>query len=848
MLAIVDSSTDEASSPPPQGALTTEESGLLAMAMQPAACLMPALVGAPEVPGYEIISKLGVGASGEVWLADEIETGRIAALKILHHKGATGASAEVMQREIRMLATLVHPNLVLLHRAVTTRDGRHGLATEWIDGWPLDEWLEQHPDVPLTKKLEIFRGIVAGVAFLHDHGVIHRDLKPANLIVDAEGRPKIVDFGLARLHQEATATGSDGGSIGVSGTLHFMAPEQAANGPGARTMPVDVYALGLILHRLLTGTWLRPATDTPAETLALVINPPPLVFHGPARELPRDLLAILRQALATDSSRRYRHARDLEADLDRYAAKQPVAARKHTLFYLTTTLLRRQARRSVFAACLVLAALTAGGVIYHRHRLVVERNEKNLRYAYTLTSFTLSQLRDELRAAVPEEKGDRYPAGVVFPDAADVGIPLLPVDSNGELDLRYYHAQLADLRAAISEGHAQQRSALTAIQAALDLYSQLAREAPDDPQRLMDAARARISFALLLEQTGQTVAAGTEACKVLAQLDRLATWPDFDPTHLIPIRCDALWLAAKDAHRVGDPAKAVGLAREMLATARSMPSGLLVRPENEIAPRIALAALDLVTYALDADATLLAGVENDINHATQACRAAYEHEPEIPALARGLGYCLLAQARMTLRTGSGGELRPLFEEAERILIGPGSRVRLSSFPLIKDFAAITNAWTGSVLDHPDPSVPGAAAEIAYRFIRYLRENGAADDATVIERARLYVNESRLASRFNDLEKAARASTGAVRILGSRQQKDPDRISLALLTAVALHQARTLAVYPNSIWRENHHGPYLERLLKQLSDRSTELIPEQQRELEALRSAPLVDRQNHGISH
>lgn len=552
------------------------EAGLLEMALEPGEGGKPAAVaGAPEVPGFEIIGRLGTGSSGEVWLADEPETGRIVALKILHRYGAAGASEEVLQREFRILAKLIHPNLVLLYHGIATSDGRQGLAMEWIDGWPLDEWLGRHPDLTLTEKLGLFHGIARGVAFLHDHGVIHRDLKPANVIVDARGVAKIVDFGLARLHREGTASGADGGSMGVSGTLHFMAPEQAANGRGSRAMPVDVYALGLILHRILTGEWLRSTEGTPAETLALVLNPPPLVLRGPGRHLPRDLQSILRQALAPDPARRYHHARDLEVDLDRFSARLPVAARRHTLFYLTTTLLRRQARRSAFAGGLVLAGLAAGGALYQRHRAVAERNEANLRHAYTLTSFTLGQLRDELRAAAPEEKTNPKAIGGDFPVAGAGASPRLPVDAAGELDLRYYHALLADLRSATSEGHARYEDALKSIRQALDLYSKLALEAPDDPKRLLDAARARLSFARLLDRAGRTESAGVHARKARRQLDRLANWPGFDPAPLPPLRCDVLRLLAKDARHAGDPVRACGLAREMMAAAGSLPSGLL---------------------------------------------------------------------------------------------------------------------------------------------------------------------------------------------------------------------------------------------------------------------------------
>jgi tetratricopeptide (TPR) repeat protein len=811
------------------------QAGLLAVALQQQCHTWAAVEGAPEVPGYEIIGRLGAGSSGEVWLAEELETGRTLALKILHRHGAAGASAEFLQREIQMLAKLVHPNLVLLHNVVVTSDGRQGLATEWIDGWPLDEWLQRHPDLTLTRKLELFHGIVKGVAFLHDHGVIHRDLKPANLIVDAEGRAKIVDFGLARFYREDAATGTDGGSIGVSGTLHFMAPEQAANRDGARAMPVDVYALGLIFHRILTGNWLLPPGGTPVETLAMVLHPPPLALHGPARALPRDLQSILRQSLAPDPAHRYRHARDLGADLDRFAAKQPVAARKHTVVYLITTLLRRQARRSIIAACLVLAGLAAGGTIYHRHRQVVARNEANLRYAYTLTSFTLGELRDELRAAVPEEKDHPQTGGGGFPEAADVGIPVLPVDAAGELDLRYYHAQLADLRSATLEGQANYHTALTSIQKALDLFCQLALESPHDPKRLLDATQARLSFTRLLDRTERSEAAGREAQKTLLMLGRLAAMPGCDPALLPPLRCDALRLAARDAYRLGEPARAVALVREMLAAAGSLPTGLLVRPENEVAPRLALAVSDLATYAIAADSAGLQEARREIDRAIATCRAARERDPEIPALTRGLAYCLHAKARLSLHAGPLDEMRALMAEGAELLIGRTSPVRLSSFPLVRDYFATATAWAGALQEHPDANaeVADAALDLAQRFVTCLRSNGGATGDVMLLRARLFLHESQLACRFHGRGKAARPAARALRLLRPLQVQDPDRLHLALLTAVALHQVRGLAEFPHADWSEEDHGAHLNRLMKQLSDRSAELTPEQRREFLSL---------------
>lgn len=801
--------------------------GLMELAVGPE---MPRVAGAPEVVGFEIIGRLGSGSSGEVWLAEEVAAGRTVALKILHRHGA---SEEVLQREFRILAKLVHPNLVRLYHGVETADGRQGIAMEWIDGWSLDEWLQKHPDLPLMEKLELFQGIVRGVAYLHDHGVIHRDLKPANVIVDMHGVAKIVDFGLARLHQAETASGGDGGSVGVSGTLHFMAPEQAANGKGARAMPVDVYALGLMLHRILTGKWLRSPEGTPAETLARVLNPRPLVLEGTDRQLPRDLRSILHQALAADPADRYHHARELEADLERFSAKLPVAARRHTLAYLTTTFLRRQARRSALAGGLVLVGLVAGGILYQRQRVVAERNAANLRYAYTLTSFTLRQLRDELRASVPDDDHSPLTGLDGLPEAADGATPVLPVNAAGELDLRYYQALLSDLRSATSEGRAQYRPALISIQHSLDLFSKLAIENSHDPKRLLDAAQARLSFARLLARVGRMDEAGGQARKSLIQVDRLSAWPGFDPASLPPLRCDALRLLAQQAHHAGDSATAVRLGRELLVACETLPAGLLIRPENEIMPRLAMAASDLATYALAADSSLLQEVLLKINQATVVCRAAYEREPQSPPLACGLAQCLHATARLSMRAGPGADIQKLLDEAAELLIDIPSGVRLSTLPLVWEISGTATDWAGTMQNHPDFTVSNAALSLAQKFTVHLRHSGDGRDAVLIQRARIHLYQSRLACRFQGRQAGARPVSFAVGLLRPRQLRDPDRIPLALLTAAALHQAQSLADIPATKWNEEW-ARHFEDLLTHLSKVAEKLTPEQRRELATLR--------------
>lgn len=599
-------------------------------------------------------------------------------------------------------------------------------------------------------------------------------------------------------------------------------------------MPVDVYALGLILHRLLTGEWLRPAAGTHAETLARVLHPPPLVLDGANRQLPRDLKSILHKALAPDPADRYHHARELDADLIRFASKLPVTARNHTLFYLTSTFLRRQAKRSAVAGILVMAGLVAGGILYQRHRAVTARNEANLKYAYTLTSFTLQQLRDELHT-YGSDTNESMADGLDMPNAIDGANFSLPVDANGELDLRYYQAMLADLRSATSEGQAKYLPALRSIRSALDLFSKLAKESPDDPKRLFDAAQARLSFSRLLGRVGRTDEAGEHARKTLVQLDRLQQWRDFDPAPLLPLRCDALRLLAQQSHHAGDSAGAVRLCREMLVACEAFPSGLLLRPENETLPRMALAAVDLAAYSVAAGPEFLPDARKKIEQITAVCRSAWEKDPKSFPLTCGLAHSLHALARIGLHEGKESDLRPLFKEAADLLIRVDSASGRSSLPLVWSISRTATEWAGTLLDHPDPEIPKSALMLAQRFTIHLRRSGDERQDVMIQRGQIYLYQSRLACRVNDRENAVRPCNLAMAMLRPRQLSDPECDSLALLTAETLHLGRSLANLPESKWNDEC-SQHLDSLLSRLSEEADQLSPNQRQTLASISAA------------
>ncbi len=193
---------------------------------------------------YRIVSLLGKGGMGEVYRADDIRLGQSVALKFLTAALATDKDRlERLVDEVRLGREISHPNVCRLYD-IAEAEGHHFLVMEYVDGEDLASLLRRIGRLPGDKALEIARGLCAGLAAAHDKGVIHRDLKPANVMVDGHGHARIADFGLAALAGGA-------GVADMSGTPHYMAPEQLTG--ESASLRSDVYALGLVLHEMLTG-------------------------------------------------------------------------------------------------------------------------------------------------------------------------------------------------------------------------------------------------------------------------------------------------------------------------------------------------------------------------------------------------------------------------------------------------------------------------------------------------------------------------------------------------------------------------------------------------------------------
>src|SRR5436305_1454244 len=267
---------------------------------------------------YRIMRKLGAGGMANVYLAEDQELGRRVAIKILNDRHAGDEQfIERFRREAKNAAALSHPNIVSIYDRGEA-EGTYYIAMEYLDGRSLKELIVSRGPAPVNVSIEYARQILSALRFAHRHGIVHRDIKPHNALVDAEGRVKVTDFGIARA---GTSQMTEAGSI--VGTAQYLSPEQARGTYVDQRS--DLYSLGIVLYELLTGA-VPFNGDTPVEIamkhLSTVAEPPSVRRS----DVPRDLDLIVMRALAKDPDDRYQSADEMDADLDRFLRGSAVSA------------------------------------------------------------------------------------------------------------------------------------------------------------------------------------------------------------------------------------------------------------------------------------------------------------------------------------------------------------------------------------------------------------------------------------------------------------------------------------------------------------------------------------------
>jgi tetratricopeptide (TPR) repeat protein len=332
-----------------------------------AASLFVPLESSPgEILGrYRVIRSIGRGSMGSVYLAERIdgEIENTVAIKVLRADIHRAGWRERFLRERQLLASLQHPSIVHLMDAGHTDDGRPFLVMEHIDGVPIDVYASC---IDIKERLKLFISVCEGVSYAHRQLIVHRDLKPSNILVDAGGRPKLLDFGIAKLLDE---TGEVTQIAEQLLTPDYASPEQLLG--EAQSTATDVYSLGAVLYRLLTGA--TPRAKARETGSAEFIPPSRLNPQSPA-----DLDFVMGKALRAEPVQRYGSVEEFAADIRAVLESRPVQARNGDRWYRARRALRRH-WMPVVAAAMVAAGLSSGIWIANRERGIAERRFTDVR-------------------------------------------------------------------------------------------------------------------------------------------------------------------------------------------------------------------------------------------------------------------------------------------------------------------------------------------------------------------------------------------------------------------------------------------------------------------------------------
>ncbi len=438
-----------------------------------------------ELNGCRILRQIGAGGMGVVYLAEQHHPRRQVAIKTLH----TGLNTqELLARfalEAEILGRMRHPGIGQVFATGRTRHFDTDvpyIIMEYIEGQPLLEYAEK---VDLRARVELLAAIADAVEHAHLRGVIHRDLKPANILVQSDGQPKVLDFGVARLadqesdRKELTTAGM------ILGTMAYMSPEQAAGDPEGVDLRTDVYALGMIGYRVIGGR-LPYSVDRGSlgEALKAICEtrPPPLSQF--AREARGDLQVVIGKALEKDRNERYRNADEFASDLRRFLRDETIQARRPTWWQE----FRRFARRNkvlMGASGIVLVGLIAAAII--STRFAISENAQRLQ-----AEAAIGFLRDMLSSANP-----------VFAQGREVTVREVMDQASQTLDTGLDAAP--EVRALLKLTLAETYHALGDLARATDYFSDARRAFEEARLSGPNALAARLGEARALFDSGRLV-------------------------------------------------------------------------------------------------------------------------------------------------------------------------------------------------------------------------------------------------------------------------------------------------------------------------------------------------------
>ena len=434
-------------------ALVAQLAGADELLDHPAFDLLSAPAAAAPLTGslvgpWRLLELLGRGGMGEVYRAERVggDFQQFAAVKLMRVDIALPPAR--FEAERQFLARLEHPGIARLLDGGLNADGRPYMAMELVSGLPVQQWCKQ-TQATLAQRLELFVGVCEAVAYAHRALVVHRDLKPANVLVTADGHPKLLDFGLARALDALPEHLTRDSLL----TPAYAAPEQLAG--GAITTAVDVYALGLLLHEMLTD---RPAFGLSCSAWPVAMQrmsqdaaePPSRVAAAhprgpvPAARLRGDLDAIVAKATRREPVARYASVEALRDDVLRHVWLRPVLARQGNWRYAAARALRRHRAWALAGSVALVAVLGGSGMaLWQAHEAGLAAARANAVKSYLLQVF---------KASDPRTASDRPRGQITARELLDLGAARIDTEFAGQPELQIeLLGQLASLYRELGE-------------------------------------------------------------------------------------------------------------------------------------------------------------------------------------------------------------------------------------------------------------------------------------------------------------------------------------------------------------------------------------------------------------
>jgi tetratricopeptide (TPR) repeat protein/tRNA A-37 threonylcarbamoyl transferase component Bud32 len=485
-----------------------------------------------RIGAYEIVEEIGSGGMGEVYRAVRADGQFVkeVALKIVRTGFDTAFVVDRLRHERQILAGLDHPNIARLLDGGTTDEGLPYLVMELVDGIAIDEYCNAN-GLSVAARLRLFEQVCAAVQYAHQRLVVHRDLKPSNILVMKGGVPKLLDFGIAKILDSTAAADV---TLARPMTPEYASPEQVLG--KTITTSSDVYALGVVLYRLLAGKSPYPVDSRNAHELARAICEREPNRPGTVRRLPADLDEIVLMALRKDPESRYASVDNLAQDIRRHLDGLPVLARRGSWKYRTGKFVSRH-RVGVTAIAAIAIALVAGLVATVREARIARRQAELATIQKARAEKRFDDVRKfsdslifDVHDAIQSLPG-ATPARKLLLDRAVAYLDSTAKDAAGDPDLERELAwgfqRLAVVQGSPTESNlGDVDAALTSDRKALLLFQDVAKANPRDTIDQLNVAMMHriLAFSMLTDARGRG-----ELEAAMAITDRLLKQGTADP-------------------------------------------------------------------------------------------------------------------------------------------------------------------------------------------------------------------------------------------------------------------------------------------------------------------------------